>query len=262
MYRKILAVTGFVLVATLALAGPAAATEEGDGFASCKNLTGWYVNPDEGDRKPSPKETGLEFSNTDLIHHEVTGLSVAALEPGTFTLAAGSDFPDQPSFFSVEVNKAEGGGYGTLRWNPSNNKWSMVANGGTFYEDTSAAKVVSDAGKGTLVTSFGVGFTKNPAGTTNVTVKSVNFNGTTWDLTCAASPTPTKTSATPKPSGSTSKATATPSRTRSSAPTVAGPSLPVTGPGTGILVGVGGAVVVLGIGLLVATRRRNSKFQS
>lgn len=265
MYRRILAITGAALVsglAALALAGPAAATEANP-FADCKNLADWYVNPDEGDRKPAATEAGLEFSGADLIHHEVTGLSVAALEPGTFTLTAGSDVPDQPSFFSVEVNKAGGGAYGTLRWNPSNNKWSMVANGGTFYEDTSAAKVVEDAGKGTLVVSFGVGYTKTPPGTATVIVKSVNFNGATWNLTCpktSASPSPSKTTVSPKPSGS--KATVTPSRTRSSsaAPAVAGPSLPVTGPGIGVIVGLGAVVLSLGIGLVAATRRRRSKF--
>jgi hypothetical protein len=264
MYRKIFAALGLALVGALALAGPASATDTPDSFASCKNLADWYVNNDESDRKPSATEAGLEFSGKDLIHHEVTGLSVAALEPGTFELVAGSDVPDQPSFFSVEVNKAGGGGYGTLRWNPATSKWSMVANGGTFYEDASAAKVVEDAGKGTLVTSFGVGFTANPPGTTTVIVKAVHFNGATWNLTCpktSASPTPTKTSASP-----TKSASATPTRSvrptgsRSSAAGVAGPSLPVTGPGIGVLVGSGAVVLALGIGLVVATRRRRSKF--
>jgi len=153
-------------------------------FETCSNLAGWFVNPDETTRKPEATEAGLKFEPADLIHRNVTGVTTETLTPGTF---AAIPAPGQPSFFSVEVDGGVAGSYGTLRYNPTNNKWSMVANMGTFYEDTSPTVVVTQAGKSHTVVRFGVGFTLNPPGTVTTVVSSVTFNGTTYSLTC---PTP------------------------------------------------------------------------
>lgn len=150
-------------------------------YANCPNLAGRSVNPDETPREPEPTVAGLKFEPADLIHHGITGVTTDTLTPGTYVA---SPAPDQPSFFSVEVYGGTAGSYGTLRWNPSNNKWSMVANGGTFYEDANATAVVTAAGKSKTVVSFGVGYTLNPPGTVTTTVSSVTFNGTTYSLTC------------------------------------------------------------------------------
>jgi hypothetical protein len=153
-------------------------------FETCSNLTGWFVNSDETTRKPEATEAGLKFEPADLIHHNVTGVTTDNISPGTFTA---NPAPGQDSFFSVEVINTDGTGYGTLRWNTTTSKWNMVANNGTFYENTSATAVVNAAGKSHTVVRFGVGFTLNPPGTVTTTVSAVIFNGTTYSLTC---PTP------------------------------------------------------------------------
>jgi hypothetical protein len=150
-------------------------------FDNCANLAGWFVNPDETTRKPDATAPGLKFEPADLIHHNVTGVTTDSLTPGTYVA---SPAPDQPSFFSVEVDGGTPGSYGTLRWNPTNSKWSMVANGGTFYEDANATTVVNLAGKSKTVVRFGVGYTQTPPGTVTTVVSSIRFNGTTYPLTC------------------------------------------------------------------------------
>ncbi|WP_250030819.1 hypothetical protein [Paractinoplanes maris] len=150
-------------------------------FTNCPNLAGWFVNPDETTREPEPTAAGLKFTGPDLIHRTISGVTTDNITPGTF---AASPAPDQPSFFSVEVDGGTPNTYGTLRWNTTTNKWNMVANGGTFYEDASATAVVTAAGKSKTVVRFGVGYTQNPPGTVATTVSSVTFQGTTYPLTC------------------------------------------------------------------------------
>lgn len=215
-YRSTLAIlTGVAVCAALAWAWstPAAATE--DATVACDGVTGWYVNPDETDRKPKPTEAGFEFDGTDLIHHG-TDLALADLEPGTYVATPD---PDQPSFFSVEVHGVSGA-YGTLRWDDGAGKWSITIGAGTAPDGTAAtAGQHTDvspeallAGKVTKwgafdpdtdkVISFGVGYTQNPPGTVTTTVSSVTFNGTTHNLKCQPeqtepSPTPTAVPTTP-----------------------------------------------------------------
>lgn len=264
---------GLMVAGLVAFTAPAAATETGSrapiGSASCPNLAGWTVNSDEngsdpnqGDRRPEATVAGLKFGPADLIHHATSG-TVAALEPGSFafSLAAGSDEPDQPSFFSVEVNGEGTGKYGTLRWDTDIDEWTMVANGGTLYSDPDPAKVVEEAGKGSSLVSFGVGYTKTPPGSKTVVVKSVTFKGQTYPLTCvpASSSASASASSSASPAASSSSS-ARPSTTTSSIPAAAGPTLPVTGPSMGWL--IGGGVLILGIGgvLLLAARKRKTEF--
>ncbi|MGX6602158.1 peptidase inhibitor family I36 protein [Micromonosporaceae bacterium Da 78-11] len=150
-------------------------------FDNCANLAGWFVNPDETTRKPEATAAGLKFEPADLIHRNVTGVTTDTILPGTY---AASPAPDQSSFFSVEVDSGTAGTYGTLRWNPTTSKWSMVANGGQYFESASANAVVDHFSKSHTVVRFGVGYTQTPPGTVTTVVSSVTFNGTTFPLTC------------------------------------------------------------------------------
>ena len=237
----------FGLIATLFLAAPAAATPAGPTFETCTNLKGWYVNPDETDRKPTPTVGGLEFAGDDLIHHAAGG-TVADLAKGTFVA---SPAPDQPSFFSVEVRNADGTGYATLRWDTTRNKWVMVT-GGQVYENASPAGLVAmtTPAKSSTLMSFGVGYTKNPPGTVTTVVKSVTFAGKTYDLTCA-----------PAASASSSaSASSTASAAPSTSTEATAASLPVTGAPTGLLLAIGGLVTAAGAGLFLTARRRRTRF--
>lgn len=72
---------------------------------------------------------------------------------------------------------------------------------------------------------------------------------------------PTTDPTTAPPTGT--KPPTKPTKSVSSSPAaVAGPSLPLTGPGIGAIVGVGALVLLTGAGLLVATRRRKVRFGS
>jgi hypothetical protein len=141
----------------------------------------WYQNPDETTRKPVQKPGGLEFSDTDLVHHKVYGLTVEHLHPGSYFAFPA---PGQPSFFSVEVSGTDGG-YATLRWNPSAHKWEMTT-GGQFYTAYTPAALVDKVTphKSHTVVSFGVGFTANPPGTVHTLVRSVVFNHHVYSLGC------------------------------------------------------------------------------
>lgn len=247
--KRILAALAAATFAGLgALVGaPASATPStppGPSFETCANLKGWYVNPDETLRRPVVTEAGLKFVGNDLVHHGATG-SVSDLAPGSFVA---SPAPDQPSFFSVEVRNGDGSGYATLRWNNSTSKWNMVT-GGTFYENASAAVLVTlpEPDKSSSLLSFGVGYTNSPPGTVDTVVSSVTFRGVKYDLTCK-----------PKPSASASasqSATAAPS---ASTTPVANPGLPVTGAPVPFVIGAGIVLVALGVGAVVLSRRRNN----
>ena len=266
-----LAGLGLALAAGLvAVAAPAAnATESGLSFATCANLEGWYVNGDETDRRPTATEAGLKFEGDDLIHHQITGVTVDNLTPGTFEA---SPDPDQPSFFSVEVWDSDRSGYATLRWNTETDEWNMVREGQLYAHDNPAELVkLTDPDRSHTVRSFGVGYTKNPPGTVATVVSSVTFNGQVYDLTCPATdPEPTQT-ATPGPGGTATPeptqtatpgpvGTATPEPTQSAAPL---PTLPVTG-STPLWFALAG-LAALGSGALLfvlARRRREVTFRS
>lgn len=269
----IVAVMLAAALAALALAGPAQATTTGPGFATCPNLSGWFVNPDETARTPEPTEAGLKFEATDLIHHTVTGVTTETLGHGTY---AASPAPDQPSFFSVEVADSDGSGYATLCWNPSAGVWEMTT-GGQFYSNVNPTTLVDLKGKSHQVVRFGVGYTEHPAGTVATVVSSVTFNGQTYPLTCV----PPTSSPTPEPTRTTSSPTPAPTRTVGSGwtprPTThvsssaaagavddttgeGGSGLPVTGPAVGWLVLLGLGVVAAGTGLALVSRRRKVDF--
>lgn len=219
-------------------------------FETCDNLKGkWYVNGDETSRKPTATVEGLKFQGNQLIHHGATG-TLENMGHGTFTLAAGSDEPDQPSFFSVEVRNGDGSGYATLRWNTDTDKWNMVT-GGQFYENTSASALVLMATppKSSNLLSFGVGYTNSPPGTNTAVVSKVTFRGVDYPLTCAppVQPSPSASSASPSPSGS---ASTTP---------VTQPTLPVTGTRPYFIAATGAIAVFLGIAIIVAFRKKKEQ---
>lgn len=287
---------GLLAAGLVTLAAPAVATETpaGPTFATCPNLAGWYVNPDEADRKPKATVAGLEFGPGDLIHHAVTGVTVETLTSGDYTA---SPAPDQNSFFSVEVVNENGSGYATLRYNRSTHLWNLVT-GGQFYEHADPAVLVDmpPTDRSHRVVSFGVGYTKNPPGSVTTVVSSVAFGGEAYPLTCAPPTTPPTTSPTtsaspsssvspsasasasasvsPSASVSVSASTsssatvsASPSASFSTVPATTGPTfvpvpaggsdgLPVTGPPIGLVVALGLAVIGTGIAMVALVRRR------
>jgi len=209
----------------LALATPAAAATETSTGVSCPGVSGWYVNPDETDRKPETSAGGMKFAPADLIHH-AADVAMVNVKPGSFALATGSDTPDQPSFFSVEVRDAGTGAYGTLRWDVAAKEWTLVTNTASYSKAEPIGFIGVETKWGKLtpaarVISFGVGYTKSPTGTKTVTVKSVTFAGQTRSLVCLP---PTKPVTTPP----TSSPTVTPPTTTPGATTPT--TLPPTKP--------------------------------
>lgn len=273
--KRIIGILVAALAAGFYLGTPAYATYGGDdpGWAACKNLASWSVNEDEGDRRPEPTVYGLKFSGDDLIHH-AADVKLTDLKPGSYTVTGAS--PDQDSFFSVEVRDTTTGAYGTLRWNKGTSKWDLVTSTAAYAKADPADYVGVQTKWGEItaaakVVSFGVGYTKNPPGTVTVVVSSVTFQGTTYGLNCpapvttspTASPSATKT-ATTSPSATTTSSVASATKNpaaSTSGGVVPGPSLPVTGPSTGLLIAVG--VLSLGAGITFMTlafRRRKVNF--
>lgn len=210
--KKIMGVLGAVALAILATVtvalGPAAATPDLT-LGVCNS--GWYVNPDETTRKPTPTPGGLKFEANQLIHHGATG-SIEGLAAGSFVAVPA---PDQPSFFSVEVRNADGTGYATLRWNTTTSKWNMVA-AGTLFEHESAAELVkmTTPHKSSFLMSFGVGYTNSPPGTVAAVVISISFKGATYDMKCLP-PSSSSSSASGSPSANASSTSKPPSATAS-----------------------------------------------
>ena len=240
----LIAAVAVVAGATALLADPARATGDGPALPlNCPGSSDWYVNPDETDRKPERVQAGLKFGPADLVHQE-TSLAVSALTGGSYSLATGSDEPDQPSFFSVEVRDTTGA-YGTLRRDGS--QWSITIGAGTGPDGAATDGTFSGADPAALlagkvtkwgkftssatVVSFGVGYTKNPPGTKTVTVRSVTFQGKTYPMTCTPPTTPT-TPTTPATTRPTLPPTGTPATTRPTLPPTGTPSTtpPVTTP--------------------------------
>ncbi len=284
--RTILAVVGAAALSVPLFFGATATAETTQTDLNPCKVEGWFVNPDEADREPTRTYDGFVFESTDLIHHNApAGLTTADLESGDFNA---SPAPDQSSFFSVEVS-GDDGGYATLRYNRSSHEWDMVT-GGVLYSNADPDKLVEmvTPNKSKKVVRFGVGYTKNPAGTVKTTVTSISFQGKVYTLKCekpteptkspTATPTgsPTKSptsSPTATPTGSPTKSpTATPSSTGTTSPTPSKTTnspivtpvdptgndeeLPVTGASVGMLVAGAIGVTALGTLLVIAGRRR------
>ncbi len=250
--------------AAFALMAPAGATPAPGTptFETCANLKGWYVNPDETSRRPTPTADGLKFEKNQLVHHGATG-SIEGLKPGSYTLAAGSASPDQPSFFSVEVRNADGSGYATLRWNSTTDKWNMVASGQLF-EHANPAELVkmTTPHKSSFLLSFGVGYTNSPPGTKTAVVKSVTFKGTNYPLTCPPAPSQSgSASASASKSASPSASASASASASSSAPVTAPASLPVTGSKVPLILGTGALLVAVGAGGVFLSRRKRVRFE-
>jgi hypothetical protein len=258
------AVFSIALGFSLAFVHAAVATgTTGPSFTGCPNLAGWYVNEDEGSRKPEATEDGLKFEPADLIHHETT-LALADLKPGTFSAAPA---PDQGSFFSVEVRDATTGAYGTLRWNGS--AWELTTNLDQFAKQDPAGYVGVATKWGTFtaatkVISFGVGYTKNPPGSVTTVVKSVTFGEKTYNLTCPPRTSPSASaSVSASASASASAGTSGSASPSSSSPAAgAGGGLPVTGPPIGLIVAGGVLLAITGFTALFVARRRKVNFRA
>lgn len=190
-------ITGVVVAASL-LTMPASADDELPAGAIPVNRncnTDWYVNHDEGDRKPSQTDDGLVFKADQLVHHApAKDITLADLEPGSFEATPP---PSLSSFFSVEVRNPDGTGYATLRYDTADSKWNI---GGTSVREADASDIIGKTtARGQViqpdakVASFGVGYTANPNNGTKTTVTSVEFGGDTYPLACTPKPTPTVT---------------------------------------------------------------------
>lgn len=265
----------------VALGGPVSAAPAAPSFETCANLKGWYVNEDETARKPVATVAGLKFGSGNLIHH-TANLPLDQLKPGGYA-TDGKVNPDQPSFFSVEV-RSTGNAYATLRWNtsgPDVNKWTVVigpsavgdpghpATPGTFSDADPVALLTGKVTKWgafgtpsttTKVVSFGVGFTNSPPGNGGVVVKSVNFKGTKYDLTCAPAPSSSGSSSAPVATPTTQAPTSTPTKSAGAVEA----TLPLTGASGKVIVGIlalGGAVLVFGVALRIFGRRRRVLFK-
>ncbi len=225
------AVLGFALI------GPVTAHAETEVDPNPCKIDGWFVNPDEADREPTRTYGGFVFESTDLIHHNApAGLTTADLDSGDFTA---TPTPDQPSFFSVEVVNADNSGYATLRYNRMSHQWDMVT-GGQLYSNADPDKLVemTTPPKSKNVVRFGVGYTKNPAGTVKTTVSVVSFQGKEYKLGCVKpTTTPTATSTgtptgnptgtpTGTPGATTGTPTATPSGTATGTPSATASGTP------------------------------------
>lgn len=279
------------------LAAPLAYAEQAPDLTVSACLPGWYVNPDETDRKPASTEAGLEFAGDDLVHH-AADLPLADLTPGTFVASVA---PDQPSFFSVEVRNT-GGAYGTLRWDTTTEKWVIVI--GASADGTATAGTFTDADPTVLLTgkitkwgafdpatakvvSFGVGYTKSPPGTVPTVVTAVTFAGSTYSLACVVtpstssvvaspsqtvspSPSPSATPPSTSPAASPSGSSLPPSEPATAEPTSSAPvggiipepggKLPLTGVAVPLMGGGGLALLAIGAGLLWYSRRRRAEF--
>jgi hypothetical protein len=273
--KKIMGILGALALAALATVtvamGPAAATPDLT-LGTCN--PGWYVNPGETDRKPTPGPTGVKFEGNDLIHHGVTG-SIEGLAAGTFTA---SPAPDQLSFFSVEVRNGNGTGYATLRWNTSTSKWEMTT-GGTFYENASAAELVKmpEPDRSSFLVSFGVGYTNSPPGTVATVatvVSAISFKGVSYDMKCvppassSSSSASASASSSSKPPSASASATASQSASTSSTPSASTSSAPVLTPGSSaglpltgtpvvLLASIGGSLLLAGAALVLWLWWRN-----
>lgn len=208
---------GFVgaLLFGLISASPANATTGTTIPVSATCLSGWYVNLDEGDRIPTPHPSGLRFVGNDLVHH-ATNIPLADLTPGTFVAAPA---PSLDSFFSVEILNGDATGYATLRHDSLG--WFIGGpKPGTFSDHlTNPADFIGKTSNwGTIaadshVISFGVGYVNTPNNGTFTQVKSVTFNGQTYDMRCMPikthSPKPTSTKDCPSSSIPTTSAPVT-----------------------------------------------------
>jgi len=277
---RLAAVSLGVLVGALAMSGPAQATEIGyspTGSANCPNASGWYVNVDENgdgqptadtvDLRPEQKPAGFLFNGPSIIHHHTaspTGIKLADVEAGSFTAAL--KVGALPLFKMETANP-----YSTVNVTAGGKFWSSKIGaadvGGQSNPVDTAGDLVGlwNYTAATVVGTFGVGYAKDTGN--SALVKSVTFDGKIYPLACyppspspSASPTP---SSSPSPSAS---ATATQPGPTAPAPLptggagISGPSLPVTGAGTGVLIAVGVMVAATGAFLIVLSRRRKVDF--
>ncbi|MET0414433.1 MAG: hypothetical protein ABW022_00225 [Actinoplanes sp.] len=264
--RRLFIVLGLALAYTLALLSPAmiapALATPTTPEATCTGDE-WYVNPDETQFAPTRTVAGFVFEGKDLIHHKTSPIDLSDIKVHTGTFEASTA---GKVVFKMETSAP----YSTIVQNADGKFWSTAMTYDQVGGQGSPVVNVSDlVGKptkpgkpnltaDTKVVTFGVGYWDEAGATT---VSSITFHGTKHDLTCkpkpTVTPTPTKT-ATPSPTVSPSaSASVSPIVTNDPPPPgAAGPSLPVTGPSLGVWVAVGVMLVIGGVVMVSATRRK------
>ena len=193
-FAGVLGTLALGLVGAFALASPAQAQEPQVHAVRSDCHTGWYTNPDEGDRRPEQVAGGFEFGRRDLVHHEA-GFPLKDLTVGGSFVADPDPGPDFR--FSVEIMNltpdTDGkSGYATLHW--QNGKWFIGgadASAGQYAEhEADPENFIGKTGRygvisaDSQVVSFGVGYTNSPAGEKTVVVSSISFRGVTYELGC------------------------------------------------------------------------------
>lgn len=259
------AVVGGLFVFTLAV--PASAAGPVPVVSTCHE--GWYVNADEAALLPKQVQEGFLFDGPGLVHHATTPVALADVPAVGFTATS---VTGAKPLFKMETTAP----YSTVNVLPDGTAWSskidVAADGGQNKPVTlEALGALTPYTDGTRVVTFGVGY-GNDTGN-KATVTSIKF-GTTYELTCtptqspSASPSPTKTVTATPSATPTKSATATPTPSRTTqAPAgtvtttaVAGNTggLPVTGSKSSVLFLGGAAAVLIGAaGLLWARRNRD-----
>jgi hypothetical protein len=175
-----------------------------------------------------------------------------------------------PSFFSVEVGDSVTNGYATLRWNVSTNVWDAVIKGQLVSHADPADFLGAETKWGTLtpehtrVFTFGIGYTENPPGAVTTVISDVIFGGKHYPLTCkpqpsSSAPSSPSTSATPSHSASNPQHASTTPNPSYSTP---GGALAITGPSTWLLGAAAVGVLAFGGVLLLASRRRRTKWRA
>jgi hypothetical protein len=245
--------------ASLALAGPASATEEPHHIPSeCLTVSTFYGNPDEplevdGVKRVEGTADGVRLSGPSSLHREITGTKLADLPKHALLVQT----VEQGSGALVKVETivpSVAGTYSNIVFTADGVWSSKIAAdqpGGQSHPVAGPADLIGLwSGYTDATIGFSVGFGYgNDAG--NITlVKSLAYAGQTYDLTCqpvdeSPSPGATKPPVKPKP-----KPIATPSE------------LPLTGPGDGvnplaILLPMAGALLLGGAAVVVGLRRRH-----
>ena len=268
MKKALLAGIGTAIIGLALAATPAQATPPGVPVPSdC--LTGWYVNPDEAALLPKQTPEGLLFDGPGLVHHTVEPLALKDVTAGTikadvktgvaplFKMETSDKYSTinvtaDGKFWSSKIDAVEPGGQ-----NKPVDKASDLIGKWTGYTDT------------TKVVTIGAGYGNDPGNT--ATVSALTFGGKTYDLTCKPGGGGSSSASTSASASASASASVTPSSsgsptagpvTTTSAAARGGASLPITGPGVGVIAVGAGALLAAGGVLFVLARRRKTTFSA
>jgi LPXTG-motif cell wall-anchored protein len=246
--RRTLAAVAIGATCTIALAAPAAATDDTIPVKSDCN-SGWYVNADEGDLLPEQVEGGFLFDGPSLVHHAMEPTKLTDLPKHALLDAEVIEGVAPPvKFETTKPNSTININYAGLYWSseiaPSDpgGQSHPVAEPGDL---EALAPYTAD----TRVVTFGFGYGTDTGN--KALVKSITFAGKTYDLTCKPS------NESPSPSASTPAGGAGGATTP---PAGEGEPLPVTGSSVATGAGIGAALLAAGAVLFVLFRRRKVRF--